>query len=319
MMNYEVLTNVEDAVVKKIIKESDELGLPSGLDMGTIDTAIIVCSDSRHPPQSVYVSGSLVISNAGNQLLYDELPTSIKNITVIGHETFDDEGCGACKEAANLSNKTEQDIEDLRNVSPEVVRVALTAKPSVRANLSKIEQKTGLTYTIAVFNHVNMGLDKVLPVITSTLEGFNSKLFKANNIYLKEIGDSPSGHHKNFDLTQGQNPFFIVFNNTPYFFSQYFGKDMAKKNAAYEVKQVGKMPSDFSVGSLDYAFLHALGEKGSFKDTDKAVFLVNNEGELKKTLGRMSLDSALEGFVKKGGKIYAAIPEQNKLQFYKVK
>ena len=163
-----------------------------------------------------------------------------------------------------------------------------------------------------------MQLEVPSPFVTNSREGFNQKLMEANKKYIGEIGIDPSGHYENFDLTQGQNPFFIVFNNTPYFFSQYFGKEMAKRNAVYEVKQFGKMPSDFSVGSLDYAFLHALGKEGSFKDTNKAIFLVNDKSELEKTLGRMSLDTALDGFTKRGGKVYAAIPEENKLQFYKV-
>ncbi len=286
------------------------------------DTAVILCADARVPVSALSGGSMYALENAGN--LYDTqkgaFPPGISHVVVAGHASTRGSGCGACAEANALSQKSWEDIENLRKGYPELYRVAASAKPTPEENLIEqlsVVRKMGYDAAGLMVNNVSCELTGLFG-FDGPLREIKGLIFAANENYRQKL--HPAVLEKNGGgLAGAQNPEVISISTHPLSLSEIVGGRFMQSNTVFEAKQSISGLSDLTVGTGQYAWLHALGRGTSFKNTLYTVLVAETPQALTAMAARLENDTALQGYMGRGGFVRGMVYDYQSIQFYSIK
>jgi len=264
--------------------------------------ALVTCSDARVPPSSILPfekQGEVyVVENAGNLVV--PLPKSIETVLLVGHEEEEGRGCGACHATAEFV-KSESQTE----LSEGLTSIVTTCKPNTRENLQVQRQGyevQGQRVIPFIYNHAKGELKLTDEAFASDpLTGF---LLRYNIV----VKDNSTTQTINGNIRDGQNPNLIAVTLVPQDFAQLV-PEYKGVNRVFEVKPgvPAERLSLIDLGSAEYAWSHALQEKGSFTTTMSTIITVPNRDFLGALAAQLSQNEALNGYRERGGEVVAMV------------
>ncbi len=283
------------------------------------DTAIVICSDARIPVSAVSDGRFYIIENAGNLFDFAAIPRGIDNVLVVGHNTEQSKGCGACGAAAGLRSLSPEELNKKRKEMPgELFYVALTALPTPETNqLNVIKQFRDFGYVTgqAMINNATCELSGFGNNDTPGLNGARNSMLEANEMYRKEV--HPDVLKTGYPIAKSQNPSIISLTTLDRPLAEYLGGRFAQANMIFEAK--GRVPTDIMIGSAQYAWEHYKGHDDNFSTTDISILSASTEGRLVKIVNRLREDTALKGYIKKGGRVYGMAVDGQGMRFYNIR
>ncbi len=283
------------------------------------DTAVVICSDARIPVTAVSAGQFYIIENAGNLFDFAALPRGVDNVLVIGHNTEESKGCGACGAAAGLRDMGREELEKKRkNMPGELFYVALTAKATPESNLLNVIQQFrdfGYVTGHAMIDNATCELTGFGNNDTPELNGARNTVIEANEVYRKDI--HPDVLKTGYPLSKSQNPRIISVTTLDRPLAEHFGGKYRQANMIFEAK--GRVLTDLMVGSAQYAWEHYKGHDDNFRTTDITLLSAPTEGRLVKIINRLKEDAALEGYMKRGGRVYGMALDSHGMRFYDIK
>tara|TARA_Y100000310_G_scaffold117117_2_gene115828 strand:+ start:1906 stop:2886 length:981 start_codon:yes stop_codon:yes gene_type:complete len=287
----------------------------------TYTQAVLGCSDARCEEDAILPGELLVLNTAGNRIKVLEIPHSIEQILVVGHELTEGVGCGAVGLASTMA-ENETYVND-QGIPNSLAAVGDTCEGHTRDNAiafaKEVYDKWAIESFPMIFNHGDGSLIALDDVnnYSPKMKDLVQKALVHNESY--KTGYNPVSDRG--DVREGQNPFAVAVTlGVDPTFSDLTGKGgkFNGSNTIFEVKPGASMLTELALGSLEYPWLHAMNKpEESFYNTDTTVFAVHDADALQTIAGQIQDNPALKAYVGDGGKgkVYAVVVNKDTFKF----